>query len=345
MSSRRSPLLWPIVGVCAVVGFIILILLLTAATWVRTDGGHVAVVRNGGPFDNNQIKDVIQPASGRKYEGMYSQTHLYPASQRYYTIAASGGDRSGVDVFTSSTSDGVTVGLEGSVQFTLNTDPATLRKFDDKFGTRTFPSPDGDDLFHPWDGDKGWNAFLDSVFRRQVLDNALRIEMQGTPCTDLVPSCVYVNTPVSASNGNNVTPKVNGNQANANLGRIQSNISTELQTDLDRTLGGRYLTIGQFTISKVTLTDKVQSRIDDANSAKVEVQRQVFLADQRVAKARGDRDSNIAKATGIKALNAAYANSPAKARIDAITALCGDSGCSNLQVIGGDNQNLLNLGK
>lgn len=334
---------WGLAGIAAFVLLIVAIVLVTNVTFVRTDGGHVAVVRNGGPFDNNKIRDVVQPASSRKLEGMASQVHEYPASQRFYTIAASGGDRSGVDVFTSSTSDAVTVGLEGSVQFTLNTDRNTLETFDNRFGTRTFPSPDGN-AYHPWDGEKGWDAFLDAVFRRQVLDNALRIEIQGTKCTDLVPSCVYVNTDLSnLKQGGNVKPQVNGDQANANLGRIQTNISTELQNDLDKTLGGRFLTIGQFTISKVTLAPDVQERINAANAAKVEVQRQSFLADQRVAAATGDKNANIQKALGIKALNNAYKNSKAKAQIDAITALCGPNGCANLQVIGGSSSNLLNL--
>lgn len=331
-----------------VIAVIVVISFFSSISFVKTDGGHVAVVRNGGPFDDNKIRDVIQPASSRKTEGLLSQVHNYPASQRFYTIAASGGDRSGVDVFTSSTSDGVTVGLEGSVQFTLNTDSNTLKKFDDKFGTRTYPSVDGNS-YHPWDGDKGWSTFLDNVFRRQVLDNALRIEIQGTKCTDLLPSCVYVNANLASLQkpgqaGQPVQPQVDGNQANANLGQIQSSISKELQTDLDTTLGGHYLTIGQFTISKVSLSPQVQDKIDQANAAKVEVQRQSFLADQKVAAADGTRRADEARAAGIKAVNAAYAGSPVKGKIDAIRALCGDSGCSNLQVIGGSNTNLLNLG-
>lgn len=347
-SSRVFPTGWVIGLVAAMIAFIFLIVILTGVTLVRTDGGHVAVVRNGGPFDNNKIRDVIPPASSRHFEGMYSQIHNYPASQRYYTIASSGGDRSGVDVFTSSTSDGVQVGIEGSVQFTFNTSKAVLSKFDDNFGTRTFPSPDGKSLaFHVWDGDKGLAAFLDSVFRRQVLDNALRIEIQSTKCTDLIPSCVYVNTPASSS-GTTPTPTVNGSQANANLGAIQTKIKDELQRDLDNTLhsppGDHYIIIESFTISKPSLSPNVQNKIDDANGAKVEVQRQNFLADQKVAAAKGEKLANQARADGIAALNRAKATGDKN--INQITALCGSSGCQGLQVLnlgGGGGNTLLQL--
>jgi hypothetical protein len=57
---------------------------------------------------------------------MYSDVRKYPASQRYYTITTDPGrgDRPGADIFTGSTSDGVNgVGIEGTVQFTLDTRP------------------------------------------------------------------------------------------------------------------------------------------------------------------------------------------------------------------------------
>jgi len=44
-----------------VVGLIALVGLLGGFT--KTTGGEVAVVRNGGPFDNHRIRQTIQPAS------------------------------------------------------------------------------------------------------------------------------------------------------------------------------------------------------------------------------------------------------------------------------------------
>lgn len=307
----------------AIVVFIAVIWIVSAISLVSTDGGHVAVVRNGGPFDNRKIRDIIDPGSSKHVEGMYSTVHNYPASQRYYTISgdSGGGDRPGVDVFRGTTSDGVQgIGIEGTVQFTLNTSHDILTKFDNRFGTRTFPAPDGHS-YHAWGGDNGWEAFLDAVFRRQILDNALRIEIQKYTCVDLIPSCSYLNGNQNQNASNGGKQKPNGNAANANLAQIQTNIQQELQSDLDSTLGGRFLSIGKFTISRVTLPPGVEQQVQDANAARVAVQRVRYEASQRVAAATGEKNANIQKAAGIRALNAAYAKSQAKASIDAIAAL------------------------
>lgn len=55
---------------------------------MQWNGGEVAVVRNGGPFDNHRIRQVIDPGSSITYVGMYSSTHKYPAQQRFYTITS-----------------------------------------------------------------------------------------------------------------------------------------------------------------------------------------------------------------------------------------------------------------
>ncbi|MDB4872507.1 MAG: hypothetical protein JWL97_3511, partial [Gemmatimonadales bacterium] len=78
-------------------------------------GGEVAVVRNGGPLDNRNVRQEIDPGSGLTWTGWGSETHTYPAQQRSYTITADGkrGERVGVDVVTVPTSDGVNLGVEG----------------------------------------------------------------------------------------------------------------------------------------------------------------------------------------------------------------------------------------
>src|SRR6476660_9860198 len=115
----------------AAVGFVVALVLLIVmlAGWIggyaKTDGGHVAVVRNGGPFDNNRIRQVIQPASNLTWTGLWSSVHDYPAQQRFYTCSSDPreGDRSGVDVINVPSQDGVDLGIEGTIYFTLNTDP------------------------------------------------------------------------------------------------------------------------------------------------------------------------------------------------------------------------------
>src|SRR4051795_4299058 len=86
--------------IVVLVGFPVLVNLFGG--FERTSGGEIAVVRNGGPFDNNRIRQIIDPASSLTWIGMASKAHKYPAQQRFYTITSDSrrGERTGVDVVT-----------------------------------------------------------------------------------------------------------------------------------------------------------------------------------------------------------------------------------------------------
>ena len=70
---------------------VVLVLIGALAAWDSTTAGQVAVVRNGGAFSNSNIRLVIQPASSLKWTGIWSNTHKYPATQRFYTITSDAG--------------------------------------------------------------------------------------------------------------------------------------------------------------------------------------------------------------------------------------------------------------
>src|SRR5215213_3815641 len=208
--SRRPALL--AVGLLGSVLVVVLALLVVVTGFDKTSGGEVAVVRNGGPLDNNRIRQVIQPASNLTWTGMWSQVHKYPSQQRFYTITsdAKSGDRPGVDVVRVPSSDGVDMGLEGTLYFSLTTDEPSLRQFDDKFGTRRFLGVDG----HPqyaWEGDDGWLAFLDQIIR-PIVDNDLRAQVADFRCAQLVSSCALVQ---NSTNQGSTQPPANG-KAGAN---------------------------------------------------------------------------------------------------------------------------------
>ena len=178
--SRGRAILLTVGTIVAIALFIVAVVVLKSFT--RTPGGVVAVVRNGGPLDNNRIRQVIQPASSRVYSGLFSTVHEYPAQQRFYTITSDStrGDRTGVDVELDPTKDGVQVGIEGTVYFTLNTDPAVLSDFDNKYGTRTYRGQDNK-VRHAYDGDDGWDSFLDQIVR-PVISNDLRQQIGDSRC-------------------------------------------------------------------------------------------------------------------------------------------------------------------
>ncbi|HWI72769.1 MAG TPA: SPFH domain-containing protein, partial [Baekduia sp.] len=179
-------------------------LVVTAASLVagvrvaRQDAGHVGVVRNGGPLDDRRIRQVLMPGAKLTWTGMFSQDpHEYPASKvvLFYTITSDArrGERREVDVVSVPTRDGVLVGLEGTVffRFVGERDVNMLRRFDQTFGTRTFPVVGTDDTVYPWKDDAAFGALLDATFR-PILDNDLRTEVGRFACAQLVASCTLV---------------------------------------------------------------------------------------------------------------------------------------------------------
>jgi regulator of protease activity HflC (stomatin/prohibitin superfamily) len=254
----------------------------------RTSGGEVAVIRNGGMLDNNRIRQIIDPGSGLKWTGWWSHAHKYPAQQRFYTITSNGnGDRAGVDVVTVPSSDGVNMGMEGTLYFGLNLDHATLRKFDDKFGTRKFTGADGKARY-AYDGDEGWSAFLDQIVR-PVIDNDLRTQVNSFKCAELVSSCALVQN----NTGADQTALKTGSN-NANIAKVQTAINTSLEQDLTQTLGAPFLTNLHFNLARVTLPDSVQEAVDRAQAAFAAVSE----AQAKVAQARAEAAANKARQDG-----------------------------------------------
>jgi len=280
----------------------------------RTQGGEIAVVRNGGPFDNNRIRQIIEPASSRTYTGLFSQSHKYPAQQRFYTITsdAKRGDRTGVDVENDPTADGVEIGIEGTIYFTLNTDSTALKAFDDKYGTRKYQGLDGQ-YRAAWDGDEGWNSFLDAIVR-PVISNDLRQQIGDFRCAELQASCALVQSGAQQAANPSAAAAVftgaAGRQNNVNIQKIQQAINTSLEDDLTSTLGGKFVTNVRFNLAKITLPVKVQNAIDDAQAEFAGVSK----SQAKVAQAKAEAAANEQRQNG-------YLKCPACATIDTLKAI------------------------
>ncbi|GAB3985739.1 hypothetical protein GCM10029978_099380 [Actinoallomurus acanthiterrae] len=273
----------------------------------RTSGGDVAVVRNGGMFDNNKIRQIIDPGSGLTWIGWWSHMHKYPAQQRFYTITSDSGrgDRSGVDVVTVPSSDGVNMGIEGTLYFTLNLDHATLRRFDDKFGTRKFTGADGKARY-AYDGDQGWSGFLDQIIR-PVIENDLRTQVNSFRCAELVSSCALVQ---NNSGGKQQQTSLKAQSNNANIAKVQDAINTSLEQDLQQTLGSPFLTNLHFNLARITLPTSVQQAVDSAQAAFAKVTE----SQAQVAQARAEAEANRARQDG-------YNKCPTCADIEKLKAL------------------------
>lgn len=309
-------------GIIAIIGVIIGID--AATSFSRTDGGSVAVVRNGGPFDNSKIRQVLPVASGRTYTGLNSSVHKYPATQRYYTITSDPkrGDRTGVDVVSVPSSDGVQMGIEGTFYFTLNTDKGTLEAFDNKFGTRKFLGQDGKSRY-PWSGDDGWDSFLDTQIR-PVIDNDLRAQVNNFPCAELVSSCALVQN--GTFNPNRTTVHVKSN--NGNIAAVQSAINSSFEADLRSSLGGEFMTNVHFILSKVTLPSNVQDAVDKAQAAFA----QVSEAQAQIAQAAAAAQAQEQKQKGYNACRTCAEVDTLKALPQGLTTLVLPNGSTGLSL-------------
>lgn len=281
-----------VVVVLVVVGVIVGLINLFGG-YDKVDGGHLAVIRNGGSFTNANCKGVLLPGSGRQKVGITTHVHKYPSNQRFYTIAADGsGDRNGVDVIQVPSSDGIELGIQATVYFQLNI-PAdknqakqVLCDFDNKYGTRTFTGNDKKQK-HAYDGDEGWNAFLDQVVR-PVINNALRVEVGNYRCSDLLSSCALL------YNANLSPTQVSGNQpgqSNINLAKVEQAIGGELQNDFNTSLNGDFLSGVRFNLNGVQLPAAVQNSINQGLQ-------KITAAQANLKAAQADAAANEARQLG-----------------------------------------------
>ena len=281
-----------------------------------TSAGKVGVVRNGAPWDNKNVKRILGPGHSATYIGWWSDYHEYPATQSSYTITddPKEGDQPGVDVISVPSSDGVQMGIQGTLYFTLNTDPKVITEFDNKFGTRSFSY--GGKSGNAYDGTEGWGIFMNYMIR-PVINNAIRNAISTNPCAELIASCALVqNNGVQAVNANGI-PK-----NNANLAQVEKGINDALTNDINETLGGNYFTGIKFTINKVDLPPNVQNAVNEAQAAYAEVSK--TQAQVQIAKAQAD--ANAAKQQGYNACPACAEQDILKALPPSVTVFAPGAG-------------------
>ncbi len=279
-----ATLLFLILGIPALFGFL--------GSWNNVDAGHIAVLRNGGVFSDSNVRGFLDPASSLTYTGIWSTEHVYPAQQRTYTISAnaSQGDKVGVDVMQTPSSDGVEMGIQGTLYYSLNLDHTVLGQFDNKYGTRSYT--ENGDSFHAYDGDQGWSAFID-VAVRPILNNDLREQIAKVSCAELDAACALVQNSTQVAASKSPTSGTN----NGNIAAVQNAINASLQADINGQLGGNYLTGLRFNISQVSLPGNVQDAVNNAQAAFAQVSQQQALVQQAQLQAQ----ANAAKQQGYNA--------------------------------------------
>lgn len=283
----------------------------------KPQAGEIGVVRNGGPFDDKNIRGTIDNGSGLSWKGVFSSTHYYPvdSQQRFFRMATCGGSRcQGADGLAVKvpTSDGVDVQIEGTfyLNTTFNNSPDgldALKRFDTQFATRTFGG------LHAYEGTDGWENFLAAMVEPVVVNN-LRETISRVECADLVSSCALVQN----SNGKKIDLE-DLKTANG-IAEIQKTVQDGLARDLEVTLRGKYFGNVQFRLSRVVLPEQIQAAINEAQSAFAAVSQ----AQAKVQSAKAEADANEERQAG-------YNKCPACQRIDTIKALP-----EGLQALGAD---------
>jgi hypothetical protein len=283
---------------------VLLLVFISGARVVRQDVGHVGVVRNGGPFDNRSIRQLLMPGSGVTWAGWYSQKpHEYPARDvvLLYTVTsdANRGQRLGDDVVTVPTHDGVQVGIEGTVyyHFIGQQDPDLLRHFDKTFGTRQYS--EGGASLYPYEGEAGFDAMVENVFR-PVLDNDLREQVGAFQCAEIVTACKLVRL---------ASGPRRSRSSDVNIAAIQTQMNETLEGDLADALGGRFFVDVHFRLVRVTLPENIQATVTSALAGSAEV----HVAKEQLRQGRYEARRN-------ELLAKAYNKSPGLANINAIRA-------------------------
>jgi regulator of protease activity HflC (stomatin/prohibitin superfamily) len=300
---RGRRVLLSLVVVLAVVLGVLVPGIAFASGFTKADGGHVVVVRNGGPFDDNSIRQVIQPNSSLTSTGLFSAEHPYPSTQRNFKVSGQE-DADSNEVINVPTKDGVLVGVEGTFYFDVNfTDEDVMSAFDDKYGTRTYPGPDGQ--IAAWDGDEGWSAFLNFTLGNLV-QNVLRQEIGDVECADLVASCSLAANS-SAQAAAVIDPNANGNQT---INLVQAAVNDGFSRDVNDVLGVDILVNPRFVLSKIELPQNVQDAINQAQAAFAGVTE----SQAALQRAQIDAQANAARQSG-------YNSCPTCAQIDVLKAL------------------------
>jgi regulator of protease activity HflC (stomatin/prohibitin superfamily) len=271
---------------------------LTLGGFAREDPGHVGVVRNGGPQDRTEIRQMLLPGRRVAWSGWLSQSpHIYPSHAVQLTYRVTGDAarrRPGTGVVTVPTRDGVQVGIEATVfyRFVGESRPGVLGRFDTRLGTRRFPAPGGRSL-RPWEGDDGYEAMVAGTLG-PVLADGLRALVGRYRCAQVIASCIMVRPPRATEEDH---PLVD-------LRRIEDALNRTLQGDLDRTLDDPYFSAVRVRLQAITLPAGVQHEIDVVET------RYAQVGEGRAAEAAA-----AYKRRSTRLLDAAYRRSPALERI------------------------------
>lgn len=298
------------------------------------DPGHVAVVKEGGPFDGRNLKEVRQPGSGAAAIGAFNHQYNLPTTQRDLTEEAGN--------ITVPTADGVNVNVDGQALFQLivdgNDDTSKNKdiKFFQNFGLRSWNGK------HLYDDD-GWVEFL-KIRMVPILYQSVRQTIGTYDCTELNNTCVYVlNANVladTAGGTDKASQQAKSVNTEQNLAEAEQKITDAFVANLKAGLGDEYFEHIRFQNLRVTFPADIQEKVQEAQAKRAEVATAKLEAQRKVQEAEGNTQVAAQDAKQIELRGKVYQRSPEQAQIDKIKAFCGPDGCDP-QAVGGNFLNQL----
>ncbi len=314
-------------AICVLIGA--WLLLNFATSFKGTDSGEVCIVKEGGPFDGRDVKEVRKPGEGPKPIGIFNDQHCLPATERDSNEVIEGTP-------TYPTRDSVQVVADGQVLFTLTQDPDKIKKFYRSYARRSWG---GQSI---WTED-GWLNFLRQRVQPIILD-ATRQAIGSQDCVDLNNLCQYVQNAEAVNSGD--VKKVNNNQ---NLTAAATAIATTLKAKLRAAFGDDVFENIRYQNLRIRFEKGVQTKINNAQALRTEAANAELEAKRKVAEAKGEADKKVAQAEGARRAafqqNKAYKANPTQADIDKIEAFCGADGCDPKVVGGGLDSVIADISK
>lgn len=105
----------------------------TACTVTNPAPDEASVVYNAGPVSKTEFQECVAPG-GRTFSDPFDSSYTYPAGQRTYVFGAGEGADTGT--ITVADKDGIDLGVQGQLRFTLNTECETLAQFHERIGLK-----------------------------------------------------------------------------------------------------------------------------------------------------------------------------------------------------------------
>jgi hypothetical protein len=318
------------------VGIIAVFAVIGGGAWVfsfrGTDASQICIVREGGPFDGRDIKEVRGPGEGPKPIGAFNHQDCLPLTERDTNEIIE-------DDPTFPTRDSVQVIADGQALFTLTNDPGKIKTFYKKYGRKKWG---GEDI----SSDEGWKNFLKQRFAPVLLD-AQREVLGNYNCTSLNNLCIYVQNPDAVLTAEGTKQQDQNNSQN--LAEASRKLTEVLVTKLRAAFKDDYFENVRYQNLRIRFEPEVQGKITEAQSLRTQAANAKLEADKKVAEAKGEADRRVEQAEGERRAafqqQKAYELNPTKRSIDRIKAFCGEDGC-NPQVIGGNMSDVIaSLGK